>query len=291
VNSLEIAQRYFDAWNQRDPSAVLDTLAKGGTYSDPMTGGPLSGDALAAYIQGLVSAFPDVSFEIASKGLIAPDLVAAQWIMWGTNLGSMNALPPTGKSIELYGADFIRVAEGGVRSVDGYFDAGVVPRQLGLQVVVQPTAVGPFSFGTCRRASAGSAATPGAFSITWLEARSADECQKIQEISRKIATEMLSMPGFIGWVGTIVGDRMMTITAWETPDAVAPMMKGGEHRSAVGRFFSPELARGGGTGVWVPARLNARWIRCTACSKMLDSDKAEGKCPCGADLPGPLSYW
>ena len=69
------------------------------------------------------------------------------------------------------------------------------------------------------------------------------------------------------------------------------LMKGGEHRSVVGRFFSPELARGAGTGVWIPARLNPRWIRCTACSKMVDSEKAKGTCLCGAALPGPLAYW
>lgn len=291
MNALEIAERYFDAWNQRDGSAVVKTLAESGTYTDPTTGGPLSGDALAAYVQGLVSVFPDVSFEIVSKGLIAPDLVAAQWIMRGTNLGPVNGLPPTGKPIEVQGADFIRVEESGVRSVEGYFDSGAVPRQLGLQVVVQPNSIGPFSFGVSLRASTGSTATPGAFSITWLEARSEEEKQEVRESSQKIVTEMLSMPGFISWVGADVGDRMMTITAWETADAMAPLMKGGEHRSAVGRFFSPEIARGAATGVWVPGRLNPRWIRCTACSKMVDGDKAQGKCQCGADLPDPLPYW
>jgi hypothetical protein len=34
------------------------------------------------------------------------------------------------------------------------------------------------------------------------------------------------MPGFISWLGATVGDRMMTITAWESADAMAPLMKG-----------------------------------------------------------------
>ena len=61
------------------------------------------------------------------------------------------------------------------------------------------------------------------------------------------------MPGFISWVGATVGDRMMTITAWESADAMAPLMKGGEHRSAVGRFFVSSLLVQD-TGVWIPAR-------------------------------------
>ena len=55
------------------------------------------------------------------------------------------------------------------------------------------------------------------------------------------------MPGFISWLGVTVGDRMMTITAWESADAVEPLMKGGEHRSAPrllrGRFVRGKLCR------------------------------------------------
>ena len=50
---------------------------------------------------------------------------------------------------------------------------------------------------------------------------------------------MFGMPGFISWVGASVGNRMMTSAAWETPEATAQMMKGGEHRFVVGRFFGP----------------------------------------------------
>ena len=89
-------------------------------------------------MNGLWAAFPDLSFEIASKGLAGENLVAAQWIMRGTNTGSMMGLPPTGKSVTVSGADFIRVAGGKIQTVDGYFDSRAVPEQLGLQVLVQP---------------------------------------------------------------------------------------------------------------------------------------------------------
>jgi len=98
----------------------------------------------------------------------------------------------------------------------------------------------------------------------------------------------MGMPGFISWVGVTVGDRMMTITAWESPESLRPLMQGGEHRSATSRFFGPEIARGGATGVWGPLRLNPRWVRCPACDRMADSAKA---CACGAALPEPLPYW
>jgi hypothetical protein len=39
------------------------------------------------------------------------------------------------------------------------------------------------------------------------------------------------------------------------------------------------------------ARLNPRRLRCNACSKMADAEKAQGKCECGAVLPALPAYW
>jgi hypothetical protein len=76
------------------------------------------------------------------------------------------------------------VDDGKIHSVQGYFDSVALPRALGLDVIVQPRAIGPFGFGTSVRASHGNTATPGAFSITWLEARTAQEQEEVRESSR-----------------------------------------------------------------------------------------------------------
>jgi steroid delta-isomerase-like uncharacterized protein len=245
--SVEIAQRYFNAWNQHDAAAIVAMFAENGTYADPTTPGSLSGPAIGAYAKSIWDAFPDLSFDVISIGEGRSGLVSAEWLMKGTNTASFSGLPPTGAAVALPGADFIRVDGGKIRSVQGYFDSGALPRALGLDIIVQPKAIGPFGFGTSVRASSGKTATPGAFSITWLEARTEDEKNIVHDSARKIAMELLEMPGFISWVGATVGDRMMTVTAWESVDAMTPLMKGGEHRSAVGRFFSPEIARGAAT--------------------------------------------
>ena len=57
MNPLDVAQTYFDAWNQRDPAAIIATFAEGGTYSDP-TVPALTGSALATHAGGLFAAFP-----------------------------------------------------------------------------------------------------------------------------------------------------------------------------------------------------------------------------------------
>jgi steroid delta-isomerase-like uncharacterized protein len=291
VSPLEVARRYFDGWNRRDSNAVLETMASGGTYSDPQTGGPLGGQAFREYMDGLFSAFPDVSFEIRSEGLLGPDFVAAQWVMRGRNTGSMRGLPPTGRSVALQGADFIRVGADGITSVEGYFDSRAIPEQLDLQVLVQPKAIGPFTFGRATRASAGSTARPGAFSITVLQSRDAADEAAVTEKSRKIATEMLSMKGFISLVTAVCGDRMLTMSAWENPDDPRQLTRGGEHRDAMKGFFGSELGNGGYTATFVPTRINTMWVRCTECQKMVDSAAAQGVCGCGSKLREPLTYW
>lgn len=257
-----------------------------------MTPGPLTGKDIGVYAESLWATFPDLSFETVSAMENGDGLLSVEWRMRGTNTGPLNGLPPTGKSIAQNGADFVRIKNGKICSVQGYFDPGVVPRLLGLDVIVQPKTIGPWEFGVSARVSSGSKELPGAFSITFFDARSEEEKKAIRESSRQIAEEMLSIPDFISLVTATVGSRMMTITAWKTPESSAPLMKTGEHREAVARYFRSEMGGSGGmTGTWIPGRLNPRRVRCNACSKMAASTASGDKCSCGATLPDPLAYW
>ncbi len=290
-NSLQVFESYADAWNRHDADAIVATFGDRGTYCDPTTPGPLTGAAIAEYARGLWSAFPDLSFEMG-RMLEADGAVSAEWVMRGINAGSMMGLPPTGRAVEVRGVDIAVVERGKLRSVQGYFDSAAVPRALGLDVIVQPHAIGPFEFGTGLRVSNGSRAVPGAFGITFISARDKQDELAIRDSSRKILQETLAIPGFISAVTATVGGRMMTITAWETPESMKPLMHTGEHRAAVGRYFgSGDYGVGGMTGVWTPHHLNARRVRCPECEKMASVEVPDGKCACGAALPEPLAYW
>ena len=292
MDAMQVAQRYFEAWNRRDASAVLATFAPDDTYSDPAGGERLSAGALAQYVNALWAAFPDLAFEIVSSGRIADDVIAAQWIMRGTNRGPFRGLPPTGRAVEVPGADFIRVDGDAIRHVQGYFDSRAVPEQLGLQVIVQPATAGPFEFGTSVAVSSGRTTRPGAFSITALRVRSEDEANAVRETSRRLGTEMLAMQGFIGWLGVTVGRRMITVSAWDAPEDAARMAKAPLHRDAVQRFFGREVAESGWTSVWKPERINPHWTRCPACSRMNAADAATAAaCACGAPLAEPMPFW
>src|SRR5262245_55023372 len=135
MQPLQVAQLYFDAWNRHDGDGVVALFAEGGTYNDPASGGDRTGEQIKAYAQDLWTALPDVSFELVSAAVSGDGLLAAQWIMRGVNNGPFAGLPPSGRSVTLPGADFIRVESDKIRSVQGYFDTRAFSEHLGLQVL------------------------------------------------------------------------------------------------------------------------------------------------------------
>ena len=44
-----VADRYFDAWNRRDPDAIAAVFADGGTYTDPIVPDGLDPSATGGY--------------------------------------------------------------------------------------------------------------------------------------------------------------------------------------------------------------------------------------------------
>lgn len=128
----QIVSTYIDTFNRHDLDAWLATFVPDGTYSDPATAQPLSGQALKDYIGGAFAGFPDATFETVALHTITEDLAVWRWVMRGTNTGSYRGLPPTGRSLNLPGCEFIEVRAAKVHRVEGYFDRLSMLEQLGL---------------------------------------------------------------------------------------------------------------------------------------------------------------
>ncbi|MFV1921203.1 MAG: ester cyclase [Methylotenera sp.] len=279
---------YFDAWNAHDAVALRAVFSDGGTYQDPSVG-EVSGQKPELYAEHLWNAFPDLAFASAGFYALSANKFLAEWVMTGTNTGSLNGLPPSGKSVSLNGVDIIEVSDDGIQSVIGYFDSKAVPVQLGLNVIVQPFAVGPFNFGTSVSVQSGKKSKPGAFSITsiWNEQ---EETAEVQRLSRETMKEMMGMEGFIGITTARLGGRGITITAWEKPEQVSQIMHSPSHKEAMKQFWS-NLSSAGYTSVWMPHHINPMWVRCFACKKMNDVVKCDGVCSCGKTLSEAPAYF
>lgn len=285
---LNVARQYLDAWNARDADAIVKTFADGGTYRDPASG-EIAREAIAANAKRLWSAFPDLSFEIASIAEAGAGKVVAEWIMKGTNTGPFQGLPATGRTISLPGIDVFEIGADGINAVKGYFDTRAIPDQLGLQVLVQPFQVGPFSFGNSTSVQSGKKTKPGAFGITTIWNADA-ETEEIRALTRETATEMLRMEGFIGVAFFRIGGRGVTISAWEKPEHTKQLMRGGTHAEAMRRFWA-RLSDSAYTSVWIPDHINPLWVRCSVCRKMDDYEKRSGVCSCGQPLPEAPAYF
>src|SRR3954453_14781338 len=163
-SALEAASAYFDAWNAHDGAAVARTVT--GTYVDPTLPTPINGDDLAATVDGLCAAFPDLRFMLEGTN-VDGDTVIARWRMRGTNDGAPlpGAPTPTNGTIDLAGIDGITTSEGrlvagigritpragGVADVIGYFDQNTFIGQLRRGAIVMPKDEWPWWFVTAVR--------------------------------------------------------------------------------------------------------------------------------------------
>ena len=84
-----------------------------------------------AALKGWHQAFPDLV--ISPEKLIAEDdLVTIYWIARGTNTGTGNGLPATGKKGELSGITIWRIVDGKIKEEWSAFDELLMMQQLGL---------------------------------------------------------------------------------------------------------------------------------------------------------------
>jgi len=93
-----------------------------------------------AALKGWHQAFPDLS--IVPEKLIADgDQVAVYWIARGTNTGTGNGLPATGKKAEQSGITIWRIVDGKIKEEWSAFDQLSLMQQLGL-LDQKPTGTG-----------------------------------------------------------------------------------------------------------------------------------------------------
>ena len=132
MKAIGVVQRFFDAWNRHDADAVVAAFAEGGTYTNPVAGQGLTGEATGSFAKGLFAAYPDVSFEMINIGDTGGGLVAYQWVARATNTGTgLDGTPPTGRSVTLPGATFVQVDGDKIRSLQDYYDRQILAEQLG----------------------------------------------------------------------------------------------------------------------------------------------------------------
>ncbi len=285
----DVVSAFYRGWNARDVDAILRTVAVDGTFADPFSRVPLSGDALRAHLASVVGALPEIRFR-TEHTLRDGDRTAIVWSLDGVCTGALDReITADGVPFSLEGIDLFQVSDRGIVSVRRSFERRDLAERLGMQSIVEPIEVGTMSFGYSVRDWV-SRAKPALLGMTWIQARDEEEKAKIRGYARRIIKGFHEVPGFIGVITGFTGLHGFTLTAWENENALRGGVHGPDHVEAM-RGFHQGTSSGVFTSVWQPLRLNAMWQRCSQCSTPNDANSAEGRCRrCGAPLPEPPPY-
>jgi steroid delta-isomerase-like uncharacterized protein len=125
-----IARRAFDEILSRGRYELAEQLyAKDFINHGLHSNASLEEDQTA--LKGWHAAFPDVVV-IPEKLIAEDDLVTIYWIARGTNTGTGNGLPATGKKAELAGITIWRIVDGKIKEEWSAFDQLSMMKQLGL---------------------------------------------------------------------------------------------------------------------------------------------------------------
>lgn len=138
----EVVNEYVDAFAHADVDGCAGAFALDGTYTDPGTRGPLSGQAIRDHFAAFFSGFPNATCETVSLDPVTGHLSVWRWIVRGANSGPYRGIPATGRSLALPGCEFIEARGGKLHRVDGYFDRLTILTQLGLAPGPAPPAAG-----------------------------------------------------------------------------------------------------------------------------------------------------
>jgi steroid delta-isomerase-like uncharacterized protein len=132
AEAATVARRYFDAVGRHDIDAAVACWAEGGIDNLAPVAELRAPAELRTYFEELFAAMPDLHYEVLE--VVEQDArVAVHWRLKGTFTGSpYQGIRATGASVDAYGIDLVRVADGLIERNDSYWDDATVARQIGL---------------------------------------------------------------------------------------------------------------------------------------------------------------
>jgi steroid delta-isomerase-like uncharacterized protein len=126
-----IAHRFAQVWAAGGLHIVDELAAPEIVVSYPTPPEPLRGqEAFKAFLTELIAGLPDASVTVDDM-IAEGDKVACRWTMHGTHDGPLLGIPPTGKSIQISGFTFYRIADGKVVEESGMGNTISLMQQLG----------------------------------------------------------------------------------------------------------------------------------------------------------------
>jgi steroid delta-isomerase-like uncharacterized protein len=120
------------AWNAHDVETILAHYDDGIVWRDVAAGRCYVGkDEVGGFLRALFAAVPDLRLVITRR-IPRGELVAEEYTIRGTHLGTMFGVPATGRRLEISAVSFVRMLDGRFANDQFYFDVASLLRQMGL---------------------------------------------------------------------------------------------------------------------------------------------------------------
>ena len=127
----KVARSLFELIGTRDVEAVLDLWDDDGVEDVVPVGVFRGKQEIEGFVRGLVGSSSDL--EVTIDRLIADDSRAVvEWRFRGTFDGAFQGVEPTGKRIDLRGADILEIEDGTIKRLTAHYDSAMFTRQIGM---------------------------------------------------------------------------------------------------------------------------------------------------------------
>lgn len=109
---IDLLERYVaDVWGQKDVDALDSYLTEDYRRHLTVRSEPLDREGQKKLVASFWHAFPDAELNIEDV-LVEGDRLAFRSIMRGTHRGTFHSIAPTGRRVEVYLLDFLRIENG-----------------------------------------------------------------------------------------------------------------------------------------------------------------------------------
>src|SRR4051812_33776073 len=126
------SQQWLDAWNSHNIACLL------ALYDETFTTQVVSEDysyhhhrAVEEMALRFFTAFPDIHFDLLET-VEQEDKISMLWVATGTHKGAYLHIPPTGKTLQVNGASFLKLKDSKIIQTTFLWDGADMLRQMGL---------------------------------------------------------------------------------------------------------------------------------------------------------------
>ena len=129
-----LVERDLEFWNEGNLALADELIAPDYVEHTADISEDIVGiDAFKEKITNLRTNYPDFNCTVEEL-IVKDDRIVWRWIITGTNTGTTNDIPPTGKKMRIEGVGILRVVDGKIVERLIYYNEATMLRQLGFTI-------------------------------------------------------------------------------------------------------------------------------------------------------------